>query len=115
MATQTSSYDVIIVGAGSAGIPLASRLSENPGRRVLLLEAGRHYENVDDYPPELSSVVSQGATIPGFPDNWGFVGHLTPQRPYPMPRGKVVGGSSAINGTVFVRPGSHDFDEWASL
>ncbi len=107
-------YDVIIVGAGSAGVPLAARLSENPERKVLLVDAGPHYKSLDDYPLELRHGGLQGPMDPGHPNNWAFEGELTAQGATQIvPRGRVVGGGSAVNGTIFERGLSEDFDEWA--
>ncbi len=107
-------YDVIIVGAGSAGVPLAARLSENPDRKVLLLDAGPHFRTLDEYPLELRHGGLQGAMDPGHPNNWAFEGELTTQGARQIvPRGKVVGGGSAVNGTIFERGLPEDFNEWA--
>ncbi|GAA1008217.1 dehydrogenase [Acrocarpospora pleiomorpha] len=108
-------YDVIIVGAGSAGCALAARLSENDSRQVLLLDAGPDYERLDNFPAEISRARSMAATFPGHPINWSFVGELTPGQKYPLARGKLVGGSSAVNGTYFIRGRREDFDQWAAL
>jgi choline dehydrogenase-like flavoprotein len=107
-------YDVIIVGAGSAGCALAARLSEDPSCSVLLLEAGNHYRNLGDYPPELLHGNSLAASFPGHPDNWSMFGMLTPDLRYPVVRGKVVGGSSAVNGTLFLRAHPSDFEDWSA-
>lgn len=106
-------YDVIIIGAGSSGCALAARLSEDSRRSVLLVEAGPRYIGIDSYPPELRYGALFGASVPGHPNNWGFVANLRQGVQQPLSRGRVVGGSSAINGTVFTRGLAEDFDGWA--
>jgi choline dehydrogenase-like flavoprotein len=112
---KVDQYDVVIVGAGSSGCVLASRLSEDPDRTVLLLDAGRDHPTLDDFPDDLARANSMAASFPGHPNNWSFVGEIVPGRNYPLARGKVVGGSSAVNGTYFIRGKRADFDHWAAL
>ena len=110
-----SGYDVIVVGGGSAGCALAARLAENASRRVLLLEAGRNYGQLDDYPVSMQRGYSASASLPGDSNAWSYVGNLTPKRTYPVTRGKVLGGSSAVNGGQFTRGTPADFNTWVKL
>ena len=106
-------YDYIIVGAGSAGCVLANRLTANGKYRVLLVEAG----GSDRYPMiSMPSALSYPMNSKRF--NWGYKTEPEPylqQRKLNCPRGKVLGGSSSINGMAFVRGHACDFDEWEQL
>jgi predicted dehydrogenase (TIGR03970 family) len=110
-----TAYDVVVVGAGAAGAPLAARLSEDPARTVLLVEAGRDYPATDAYPAELLDAGLMAAAMPGHPGNWAYHANLTPDLPYAVARGKVLGGSTALNGAYFVRARRADFDRWVAL
>ena len=103
-------FDYIIVGAGSAGCVLAHRLSEDPDCSVLLLEAGADDRSLFIRMPTALSIPMN---TPRF--NWGFWGQPEPHlngRRMDCARGKVLGGSSAINGMVYVRGHASDFDQW---
>ncbi|MBT6137561.1 MAG: choline dehydrogenase [Rhodospirillaceae bacterium] len=104
-------YDYIVIGAGSAGCVVASRLSEDPKVRVLLVEAGGPGRD-----PLLRVPLMAGALLRGRRHNWSYVTEPIPglgERRCKWPRGKVLGGSSAINGMVHVRGLPSDYDAWA--
>ncbi|MER8395327.1 GMC family oxidoreductase N-terminal domain-containing protein [Mesorhizobium sp. M1340] len=105
-------FDFVVVGAGSAGCALAYRLSTDANNRVLLLEAGAR-----DWNPLIRLPVGEALTIGGSID-WKFRTEPEPGldgRVMEAPRGKVLGGSSAINGQLYVRGHQGDFDEWKTL
>jgi choline dehydrogenase len=106
-------YDYIIIGAGSAGCVLANRLSANPQKRVLLLEAGKR-----DTEPWIHLPVGYYKTCHNPSIDWCFKTQPVPElggRVISWPRGKVLGGSSSINGLLYVRGQPQDFDHWESL
>jgi choline dehydrogenase len=111
--TTSDHYDFIIVGAGSAGCALANRLSADPANRVLLLEAGGRDRNPLFRLPMLMGKLFQSGIY-----NWHY--HTEPEpglngRSLYWPRGKVLGGSSTINGMIYVRGNRQDYDRWAQL
>ena len=108
-----ATYDYIIVGAGSAGCVLANRLSADPKCRVLLLEAGGKDSNLWIHVP-----VGYIKTLDNPDVNWRFETEPeegTNNRRIPIPRGKTLGGSSSINGLVYVRGQPRDYDVWAQM
>lgn len=103
-------YDDIIIGAGSAGAVIAARLSEDEARNVLLLEAGPDYTRVEDMPRDLLK-----PWVSWRDHDWGFRADARHGREFPLHRGKVMGGSSAVNGTIALRGVPGDFQSWVDL
>ena len=106
-------YDYIVIGAGSAGAILATRLSEDPNTSVLLLEAGPDYPDIDSLPEEVRHSYMSSKSIWDSEHNWQYTARGTSEAEIEIPRGRVTGGSSAINGTVFLRGIPEDYDNWA--
>jgi choline dehydrogenase len=105
-------YDYIVVGAGSAGGALAARLSEDSRNKVLLVEAGPAKHFYSQFP------ISFGLLMNNADANWLYESEPEPgtaNRAIPVPRGKMLGGSSSINGLVWVRGQPLDYDTWAQM
>ena len=110
---RARSFDYVIVGAGSAGCVLANRLSADPDCSVLLIEAGRKDRN-----PLFRLPMLMGRLFHSGIYNWSYHTEPVPSlvgRSLYWPRGKVLGGSSTINGMVYVRGNRHDYDRWAQM
>jgi choline dehydrogenase len=106
-------FDIVVVGAGPAGCALARRLTEDPQRTVALLEAGPDYG-----PDPVAWPLELRDSSDIFPDShpWGYLHTGRPDdRPLLLPRARVVGGSSTINGCIWLRGSAADYNEWAAL
>lgn len=110
---MNETYDFIIIGAGSAGCVLANRLSGDPATKVLVLEYGGSDKSIFIQMPTALSIPMNGTKY-----NWKYMTLPEPGldgRRVHCPRGKVIGGSSSINGLVYMRGHARDFDEWEEL
>ena len=108
-------YNYIVVGAGSAGAIVATRLSEDPASSVLLLEAGPDYPDIDSLPEEVKYGYMSTKSVWDSDHNWQYRALGAQENEIEIPRGKVTGGSSAINGQIFLRGIPDDYDNWADM
>jgi choline dehydrogenase len=106
---NASKYDVLIIGAGSSGCAIAARVSEDPNLSVALVEAGPDYERLQDTPDDLVNSHNNSYNA----HDWGLEYEPTKGRKDRFPRGRVVGGSSAVNTTIALRGMPEDYNEWA--
>lgn len=104
-------HDLIIVGAGSAGSAIAARATENPNLDVLLIEAGPDYPDLASTPFDLVNSHNNSYND----HDWGFRYEPVRGREVAFPRGRVIGGSSAVNTSIALRGVPEDYDEWAEL
>jgi choline dehydrogenase len=110
MSNPIDTADVIIVGGGSAGAVLAARLSEDSSRNIVLLEAGHTYA-----PDRFPAALLDASRVAEPDHDWGYTSRGNDRNPQiPTPRGKILGGSSAVNATVALRARASDFAKWGA-
>ena len=115
-------HDIIILGSGSAGAILATRLTEDPGDSVLLLEAGPDFTSFEQTPEEIRFAYGHDRNLWArafgreTKFGWGYTAKATEQADTMfVPRGKIIGGSSAVNAQIFLRGVPEDYDNWAQM
>ena len=103
-------HDVVVVGGGSAGCVLATRLTEDPDRTVMLVEAGPDHPDVRTLPSDIVD-----ASEPTVDHDWGYTADTELDRGIPVPRARIMGGCSATNACFALRGAPQDYDGWAAL
>ena len=103
-------HDVVVVGGGSAGCVLAARLTEDPDRTVMLVEAGPDHPDERTRPPDVVD-----ASEPTVNHDWGYTADAELDRGIPVPRARIMGGCSATNACFALRGAPQGYDSWAAL